>query len=312
MKNNFLKLTSFLFATIALASCVKDKGYDNNEYQLLRGNTSAQKVVAIALKTDVNTQESEVSISANASSTVINLVPIVLAGGQVATSDVHVVIDTMNSLVDQTSFTIPANSMFSIVSKTVTIPAGQNTGYIQVKLIPNDFIGQPYALGFKIVSVDNGYTIAGNGRGIGVAEFTIANAYEADYAVNGIRYNYSASPITYNAGDPVPPGYVSTTAIPNPKHMSTIDATHNALDFANLGGSNYQYILDFSTVGTANQDYNIGVILNPPALAGNSLISYVVHKYNPVTKTLTLVVLYNNNGTGTGNWRLLFETLTRI
>lgn len=311
MKNKILKFASFLFATVALASCIKDKGYDNYEYQLLRGNTDAQKVVAFALRTDVNAQESEVSIGASATQTVINLVPVVLAGGGVATSDVHVVIDTMNSLVNTASFTIPSNALFSIVSKTVTIPAGQNTGYIQVKLKPNDFIGQPYALGFKIVSVDGGYTIAGNGRNLGIAEFTIANAYEADYTNVGIRYSYGGAPISYSGSGPVPPGYTATTPMPNPKHVSTIDANKVAIDFANLGSLGYQYIVDLTGV-SGSSDVTVPTTLNAAALAGNSNIQYLVHTYNPATKVFTFVILYNNNGTGTGNYRLLFETLTRI
>jgi len=310
MKNRILKLSSFLFATVALSSCLKDKGFDDNLRQSLR--YADQKVVSIALRTDVNEQESIVSVQASAATTTINLVPVTLAGGIPATQDVHVVLDTMNSLVDQSVYAIPPNSDFTIVNKTVTIPAGQTTGYVQIQLIPNNFIGQPYALGFKIVSVDGGYTIAGNGRGQGIAEFAIANEFEADYTDVGIRYNYSAAAPVYNVGDPIPGGYVSTTPMPSPKHLNTLDATHNSLDFANLGGNGWQYIFDFGAVGAANQDYPLGITLNAAALANNSNISYKLATYNPVTKTIKLIVLYNNAPGGTGNWRLLFETLTKI
>ena len=179
--------------------------------------------------------------------------------------------------------------------------------------MPNDFIGDAYALGVKIVSVDGGYKIASNGKNQGVAAFAIANEYEADYInLNAIRYSYGTTPITYNVGDPIPAGYTATTAIPSPKHISTIDANTVYIDFANLGGNGYGYIVTIPPGLTGNTDYVVPTVLNATALAGNSNIQYLQHTYNPATKTFKFVILYNNAAGGTGSYRLLFETLRRI
>lgn len=191
MKKNIFKLLALFLASYSFSGCTKDKDYDNNQYQSLRD--SDQNVVSIALRTDVNDNITTYAFDASTTSTVINLVPVTLAGGKVAKQDVHVQLDTSYAVIKAYNdanasdpnfvpFLNAPASKYTILSKTVTIPKGQSTGYMQVKLTLADFIyDTTYAVGVKILSNDGGYVIAGNGKDRGIAGIAIKNRYDGRY-----------------------------------------------------------------------------------------------------------------------------------
>lgn len=325
MKKYIFGLVGISALTLFLSGCLKDKGYDNNEYQSLRQTNSAQKVVSIALTTALPASDGDYNVSLlpidnSTSLTTINLVPIVLAGGVVAEQDVHVVVDTAFKILDDYNnspngtavYDVLDVSKYSIVSKTVTIPKGQSKGYMQIRLIPNNIIGLGvFGLGVKIVSVDGGYTIAANNKGIGVAAFTVSNRYSGSYANSGIRYNYAAASVPYTYPT-IPAGYASTLVLPNPKVAATLDENTTAFDFANLGAppNSYKYIVTVPAGTTGSADVTVPLTFSSTFLAGNNSVSVKVSTYNPATKTFHFNVGYNNAATG-GAYRIVDEVLTK-
>ena len=188
MKNKFLKFAPLAIIIVALSSCIKDKGYDNNEYQLLRGTTTGQNVVSVAIRTDVNDNTSTQAFNAFSTLTTFpTFVAFTISGGVPAKQDVHIVISIDSNLVNAyntangTSFANPLPATYTTSGTTVTIPAGQSTAYLSLSLIPANFLGATWALGIKILSVDGGYLIAGNGKDQGIAGFTIKNGYDGLY-----------------------------------------------------------------------------------------------------------------------------------
>ncbi len=339
MKRYLSGLAAIAAFSFGLTGCLKDKGFDNNEYQSLRENTSEQKVVSLALTTTLPVTDPEFnvalkSIGSSSASTIIDLIPVTLAGGVVATQDVHVVLDLDNTILDDYNnnpngsflYELPNPAKYTIVSKTVTIPAGQSRAYLQIKLTPDDLIAGPtpgvgysgFALPVKIVSVDGGYVVAAN-RGKGIGAFVIKNAYAGTYIINegSMRYPYtfaSFPAFTYNVGDPIPAGYgtpLNIKANNGTKEVTTLDANTVLIDFANLGAppNSFKYVVQIPAGLTGNTDYSVPTTLNTAALAGNNSVDIKLHTYNPVTKTFKFVVLYRNAASG-GDWRLLFESCT--
>jgi Domain of unknown function (DUF1735) len=319
MKNNILKLGFLAICLLSFGSCLKDKGFDNNEYQSL-GNAGNQKVVSVALSTDardsLELNVSVKSVPSNASAVTIDLIPITLSGGVTADQDIHVVVDTIFSLVDnynnysQYSTTAPPDPVnyfddptpiasFSIVSKTVTIPKGQTTGYVQVRLIPNNFIGFIYGLGVKIKSVDGGYIIASNRKGEGIGGFAVVNDYEADYSSTGNRLRYAGPTLS---GTPTPTPFADYV-----KHFSTAGAIAIKGGLAD-GGSGVTVILNtnlstgivtITSAGGTGGSTPSGTVINDPAN---------ISTYDPISKTFKLYAYYYN---AAGNLRITNEILVR-
>jgi hypothetical protein len=305
MKKNIFKLTALLLAAFSFSGCLKDKDYDNNEYQSLRD--SDQKVVSIALRTDVNSNVTTYAFDASTTSTTINLVPVTLAGGKVADQDVHVQLDTSVALIDAynlangPTFTPAPTNKYSIISKTVTIPKGQSTGYMQVKLILADFIGDTYAIGVKILSVDGGYTIAGNGKNAGIAGIAIKNLYDGRYT--GRAYTFMGSTNTT-------PPYLLTWDCDEEIDLATSGANSVQMNvqvvIKNGGFVNYgiypKIIFDLATNKVTSVVGTGPISCQFPAPGG---VPGYDSRYDPATKTI--YVQYGVNGSAT--W-VIRDTMT--
>lgn len=318
MKNKFIKLSAFVFATVALASCLKDKNFDNGSAGI-ENDQAQQKVVSIELTTTDTLNFLNTSFAAAATTSTFNLVPIQIAGGAAATTDVHVVVAldptlvTAYNLANGTAYTTPASSTYTIPSLTVTIPAGQSRGYVQISLIPNNFIGLSSAFGLRIVSVDGGYLVAAGYKSYGVAAFGIKNEFQGSYSNAGVRYAYPVPFVSYTYPNPVPAGYSAIVPMPSPKFAATIDATHNAIDMANQGGAGHQYYVNTpagASTSTSTTPIPVTIVLSPNALAQYSNISYQHYDYTPATHTYHFITSYNNAPGGSGVYRILDETLT--
>ncbi len=213
MKNNISKTILFASTILVFSGCLKDKGVDSNQYQSLNPGYNYQKIVSIALTTATPYTDSAhynlqtIGLNIGNDPTVYNFVPITISGGVPAEQDVHVtvtddvsIINRYNTSFPSLVFDIPATGLYSIVNKNITIPKGQTTAYVQVKLTPSaSLLGYNYAIGFKIVSVDGGYSLAsvsdptvGN-KSQGIVNFVIKNQYEALYLMTGVRTRYFGS-----------------------------------------------------------------------------------------------------------------------
>jgi hypothetical protein len=121
--------------------------------------------------------------------TVINFIPVNLASGTPALEDINVTLVANPTLVadynsaNGTNYVIPPPTMYTVLNPglVVTIPKGSNTGYLQVRLRPSDFVGGEWALAYSIASIDKpGYIISGN-LNKGMVAFGIKNRYDGVY-----------------------------------------------------------------------------------------------------------------------------------
>lgn len=191
MKFSYIKISlSLAIGSLIMAGCLKDKPYDDQEIQ---SNRPEGQPRVIEMKISANNIKNFVSLAFNNSDndTVINLVPINLATSDVAPEDIKVTVDLKADLVqtyndsNHTAYTVPPSSLVTIVNPVVTIPKGSRTGYMQVKFKPSALIGQEYAYGLAISSIDKqGYNISGN-LGSGVVAILIKNKYDGKYEVDG-------------------------------------------------------------------------------------------------------------------------------
>ncbi len=204
MKNNFFKVSLIALAVLPLSSCLKDKNNDNFSNHSARYDGTGQKIVSIALRTDVTENVSTVAFNALSAPTVYDFVPITLSGGIPAEQDVHIVVELDSNIVvnyntlHPGAFQIPVDTTYTILSKNITIPKGQSKAFVQIRITPSGFLGATWGLGFKIVSVDGGYTLAGGGKDKGLAGFAIKNKYDGNYTLKIRTTGWAAYGISDN------------------------------------------------------------------------------------------------------------------
>jgi hypothetical protein len=217
MKMKFLNSLFFLSTALSMlvSGCLKDDAYDNHEIQSTRPD-GAQNAVYIALTATSNSNHLQLAFEKSDADTTFDAVPVTLAGNA-ATEDVQVTLIYNPALLgnynadngttheeaptDLYTVTNPGDAQAGYV---VTIPKGSNTGYLQLKLKPNDFLGYDYALGLQIASVSSGYLISTN-YNTGILAIGVKNEWDGIYSYKG----YSL-----RAGDPTLTGNFSGKEMP--------------------------------------------------------------------------------------------------
>lgn len=204
-------LLLLLLTSLGLTSCLKDKAFDNGSIQAVAPKGD-QNVIQIGLSATNSTGFLSRFYDNADADTTINLIPVVLASPNTSPEDIHVtLVADPDSLVayndsNETQFEIPPSSMYTILNEgnVVTIPKGSNTGYLQLKFKPSDFIGGEWAFPFKIQSIDKpGYLISGN-YNTGIAAIGIKNKYDGIYTVNGTLVDVVSPGLSSVPGDPYP------------------------------------------------------------------------------------------------------------
>ena len=311
MKTISIPLVCFLFV---LSSCLKQ----SNEVVYPGNVDNSKRIVSIALS-PIGDNFRKLFIEKRTTEQTIDFIPVALPVGVIAETDLFVVLDTsfakvtVYNAVQGTSFSRPDPTKFSIVNKTVLIPKGQNMGYMQIRLTPNNFLGGTFALGFSIVGVSNGYTIAQNNASSAVTAFTLMNPFEGNYTNTGARYDYYGGPYYYNGSGPVPP-YTFAHNLGGIKFGSTLDQKTTEFDFSNLGSNtafNYRYVVTVPVGTTGTTNVTVPLTFSTTFLLANSGIQILVSTYNPSTKTFHFVISYLNQPSG-GNQRIIDETLVMI
>jgi Domain of unknown function (DUF1735) len=199
-------------------------------------------------------------------------------------------------------YTLFPDSTFSFPTKTATIKAGTRLATFSVVFDPSkvDPTGS-YMLPITITQA-GGITVSAN---LGTIFFhKLGNPIAGVYNVVGTRYNYTGV-IGYTGG-PIPAGYVSTAASPSPKSGLPIDTHTITLDYANLGGNGYQYLVTYDPT-TPN---TVAVVANATLAAAVSNFLVTVHTYDPATKTIHITSTYNNALGGAGSDRVIDEIFT--
>src|SRR5688572_3700849 len=203
MKKIFL-ISLLSASALFFAGCLKDEGFDNQEYGINDPDTQPPGVgFPLASKTNNKTT---VGLNFVATSQTINDVLFInLEAAQPASSDVHITlkIDTMkvlayNAMAGTTDLKPLLPSQYQIPT-TVTIPAGQRFAQIPI-VFPNASALNPnllYGLDVTIESVDGGYRIAENLKTL-LLEFTIKNQYDGYYQTKGAAFHPSFGNYTWN------------------------------------------------------------------------------------------------------------------
>ena len=301
MKRNILSLA--LLAVISLSSCLKE--HDTN---VSTENFTSDQVALQFLKEGGTTINSGLSYFGGAALTypptsvsqkeVFN---VSYNGHGALKSDLAVTISVDPAKVldnlagDKIQYELMPASMYSLPATNVTIPAGARTAPVEITFFPEKFDPtKSYMLPVKIASTSAG-TISGN---FGVIYFhVIGNPLAGVYDVNGTRYNYNGS--SGYAGGAIPAGYANTAASPNPKTAKPNSTTEVSMDYANLGSSDYHYLITYDETKP-----------NEVAVTGDFLTAVAnfkvwVHTYDPATKTIHIITSYTN---ASGFDRVIDET----
>ncbi len=173
--------------SMALTSCLKDKGFENGEY----GIPVAEKK-AISLPQSVNGVVNSGIFSITDPQTIAAPV-FALEAINPLSSDVNVQFALKPSLVaaDSNLTLLPADKYQ--INLSGKIKAGKYVDTLKI-IVPDASSLDPtqtYALGLEIVSADNGCQIAANMKEV-IVKILIKNIYDADYTANGYFYHPSS------------------------------------------------------------------------------------------------------------------------
>jgi hypothetical protein len=192
------------FAAVTLSSCLKDDLYDQNKVQSVAAKDGTTKIIELGVTGTSNSNFMVLAFNSSNTDTTFNLIPVTLASSEPAPEDINVTLEKNDAIVDAynndngTAYTVPSSNMYTVLNPggVVTIPKGSNTGYLKIKIKPNDFIGTDWALGYKIKSVDKaGYFISGN-LNQAIVAIAIKNKYDGHYRVTGTMVDATNPAIT--------------------------------------------------------------------------------------------------------------------
>ncbi len=306
MKRNSMKLLLATCVTVFLAGCLKDKGFEDQQY-------GTQITVAKG-----------VAFPQTAGSPIVSAItgqaaPITVAGPIITleedgkpSSPVNVTLQVDQSLITAASgiTPLPAGS-FTVAPLTVTIAAGEKVSNAVKITVNNSNTLDPtkiYGVGLKIVSVDGGYKIAANQSKI-VFSFSIKNKYDGVYRLVG---NHNRTPFTFR--------YDQTMHMITQGPSSVIFYWPEVKSIGHPIGTGPDPVGDVSWYGSAiapvvvfdqATDVVTNVFNNPPNATVitrfDGQTGANVSRYEPATKRI--IVHWNYNG---NPLRAFFDTLTYI
>lgn len=201
MKNILSSLTLFGVMALALSGCLKDKGFDNNEYGI---NNPGGSPPAVGFA-DGKAPKTAVGLNATSSAQTIDVI-LNYTGAEPPSTDITVGLALDNSLVTAYNTSsgdnltlAPAGSI--VVPATVVIPAGQRFIIFKIS-VPSaaSTVFNPslaYGAGIKITSASNNVRIAGNLKSL-VLNINIKNKFDGRYSL--VFSNYHPSLNTTYAG----------------------------------------------------------------------------------------------------------------
>lgn len=236
MRISLLSLAALAFV---FTGCLKDEEFENGEIQSVHSQ-GTQSVVEIGLTATSTSNFLPIALDLINKDTTFNLVPVVLASDKPASQDIKVTLVKNSALIGEANTANGVNneeapsSVYTITNPAganggyvVTIPKGSNVGYLQIKINPQNFLGQAYALGLQISSIEpSGYTISTN-LGGGVAAIAIKNKYDGVYEIdeNSTLVDIVSPALSSVPGDPYPYEF----------HLITVSGNKNVMFVPGLG-----------------------------------------------------------------------------
>jgi hypothetical protein len=198
MKKILLASVLFTAVSFMVAGCLKDKGFENNEYGI---NDPDKQPAGVGFPFGVK-PKNDVGLDVSASAQTVNgLVFVNLESGNPAPQDVTVTLTdnttallaAYNSANGTNILAMPTN-LYTIPA-TLVIPAGARN--VQVPLVITNTTGldanRQYAVGITISAVDGGYKIATNLDDLFIV-FSVKNQYDGKYDMIGQFYHPSNEP----------------------------------------------------------------------------------------------------------------------
>jgi uncharacterized protein DUF1735 len=312
-----------VFSTVFIG-CLKDTAYNNHEIQSTRPE-DAQNVVYVGLTATSNDNHLQMAFEKSDNDTTFDAVPIILAGGQVAPEDIQITLIINTALLGSynaangttheempTSVYTATNPGDSATGYIVTIPKGSNTGYLQLKVKPNNFLGVDYALGLQISSVSSGYLISTNFN-TGILAIATKNQWDGLYELTQKSTGWAA----YNIADgqtftwPSDVSVITATAVAD--DIRTPQGGFNQVAFdpngglSTFGATTPRLIFDPNTnalvdvVNTTPDDGRSRFLMINPAVTDS--------RFDPATKTI--YAAYIMTQTGRPN-QYFYDTLTYV
>jgi Domain of unknown function (DUF1735) len=325
-------MKKIIFASLLLTGlsavftgCLKDKGFENNEYGINDPDTQPPGVgfpFGSKAKSDFG-----LDVSASAQS-VAGLVYVNLESGTPAKSAVAVTLtnnstaliaayNTANNLTGTSAVLAMPTALYT-VPLALTIPAGGRN--VQTSISVSNTTGldanRAYAIGLTITAVDGGYKIADNLKNLFIV-FSVKNAYDGKYTLRG-KFHH---PTGAN-----PPANFTTTVEMQTTGPSTVKMYW---PLAGLFASPISFGGSLNSFGTQEPEFAVNTATNA-VLVTNSNAAGVVyamsatgfgalpynHRWDPATKTFFASWGYNlgaggafgGNGSASRMWE---DTLIR-
>ncbi|MDR3653788.1 MAG: hypothetical protein P4L34_12575 [Paludibacter sp.] len=284
---------------LSMTACLTDSEYDNNQIGI--NPTNNKNYVEVHITSDNNTNIiSRAYPTIGRDTTITKFIAINLTSGA-ATSDVTITYKDLNmttgdpeysyvvdSLVNVLGFALAdATKMTDLNNGKVVISKGSSTGYIAVKLNPNNLIGSSYVFGIRITAVsDSKYTISNLTDG--VVKFGAANMYDGQYINSGSMIDYANAAFT--GAYPLTVNLVTQSA--NSVGYYDVKVWGDYFH-AFMNGSSYSGYGTFAPVFTFNADNTVQSVTNyygqavPPANGRTAQLDPSgINKFDPITKTL--------------------------
>lgn len=311
MKKIIFSLSTLLASAVLFTGCLKDKGYDNQEYGIKDPNGMSMGI------SFPESPDKDFAIDAKNTTQTVTPVNINLEAGDVATTDIHVnlvqkptLVADYNAANGTTMVALPA-SQFSVVSYKVTIPKGSRLGNFQLT-VPNASLIDPtlsYGMGLSIASVDEpGYTIASNLKDI-LLKISIKNKYDGTYILkskmtdwlNNTPFNIANTPWTWPGSTSSAGSILMITAGPNSVKMfddwgfgQYIHPMQSTTAWSAFGSTEPKFTFDPTTnaLTAATNDF-----VNPSngrAFSVNSAIT--TSRWDPATKNIYAAIIMTQPG----------------
>ena len=301
-----LIISIVLILSVTMMSCLKDSAFEKGYIQSINGPES--KVIGVVVTAQSNSNFLAMAFNSSDRDTTFQLIPVTLSTKDPASQDLHIkLIQNDQAIIDYNTSTqastnptayVPA-SKFTMINAggVVIIPKGSYTGYLQVKIKPNDFIGANAAFAYKIASiVEPGYVISSN-QNTGIVAINIKNQYDGHYSVTGSMVDLIRPAIT---------GYY-------PFEIDLITTGANTVDFytttqsigpyhpINFGGLSLygSFQPEFTFDPASNKLVSVVNTYGQPAPNGRSaaIDPAGINTFDPATKTISISYLMLQPGT---------------
>lgn len=309
---------------LSLTACLNDSEYDNNQIGI--NPTNSKDLVEVHITSNDNSNIiSRAYPVIGRDTTITHFIAINLTSGAAA-SDVtinYVRLDTVTSSKSTNSIVVDslvningmgladATKITDLNQGKVIIPKGSSTGYIAVKLNPNNLIGNTWVFGIRITTVsDKKYTISNLTDGI--VKFGPANMYDGQYINTGTFVDYAHPEFT--AAYPLTVNLVTQSATSNAYFDVKVwnDYFHSFMN-----GSSYSGYGSFAPIFIFNSDNTVKEVINyygQPAGNGRSaeLDPSGINKFDPITKTLSVSYWMNQPSVITPHRTHFVEVFTYV